>query len=152
MSTTIDSLQIEINSSAHSAQSGIDALAASLDKLANATKNYAGLDALSKKLERFGASIRSIDAAGLKQVGEALNALKGMEGIKLSSTLGKQISEIATAAQGISGGTISNLRMLAPALSSLSSVRDVRISSTIGKGVAEIASAAKRLSKRTHST
>lgn len=145
MSTTIDSLQIEINSSAQSAQSGIDALAASLDKLANATKNYAGLDALSKKLERFGASIRSIDSTGLKQVGEALNALKGMESIKLSSTLGKQISEIATAAQGISGGTISNLRMLAPALSSLSSVRDVRISSTIGKGVAEIASAASMI-------
>nr|DAH45238.1 MAG TPA: minor tail protein [Caudoviricetes sp.] len=145
MSTTIDSLQIEINSSAQSAQSGIDALAASLDKLANATKNYAGLDALSKKLERFGASIRSIDSTGLKQVGEALNALKGMESIKLSSTLGKQISEIATAAQGINGGTISNLRMLAPALSSLSSVRDVRISSTIGKGVAEIASAASMI-------
>lgn len=145
MSTTIDSLQIEINSSAQSAQNGIDALAASLDKLANATKNYAGLDALSKKLERFGASIRSIDSTGLKQVGEALNALKGMESIKLSSTLGKQISEIATAAQGINGGTISNLRMLAPALSSLSSVRDVRISSTIGKGVAEIASAASMI-------
>ena len=145
MSTTIDSLQIEINSSAQSAQNGIDALAASLDKLANATKNYAGLDALSKKLERFGASIRSIDSTGLKQVGEALNALKGMENIKLSSTLGKQISEIATAAQGISGGTISNLRMLAPALSSLSSVRDVRISSTIGKGIAEVASAASSI-------
>ncbi|MDO4384902.1 MAG: hypothetical protein Q4E18_02765 [Clostridia bacterium] len=148
MPTTIDSLQIEINASAQEAQTGIEALVTSLEKLENATKSCRGLSSFSKKLEEFGESINRINpmsASVLKQLGEALNEFKDAGNIKISSTVGKQIAQIASAANGITVEAIANLRTLAPAISSLSSVRDVRISSTIGKGIAEIVEATKQI-------
>ena len=50
MSTTIEQLELEIQSSATSAVSGIDALASSLGKLKSAVKDGIGLTAVSKQL------------------------------------------------------------------------------------------------------
>jgi len=148
MSTTIDSLQIEINSSAQQAQSGIEALTASLNKLQEATKSSANLKKLGEQLRTFGDDISSISAMSvstLTQLGAALNSLKGVESIKISSTIGKQLSEIATAGNAITTETIVNIQMLAPALQSLSSITDVQISPTIGTGISSIAAAVSQI-------
>lgn len=144
MPETIDSLQIEISSSSQTAQKGIDALSASLEKLKTATKGGAGLTSLTKKLnalsETFGRTTPA-SATALKKFGEALGTFKGAENIKISSTIGKQISEIAAAAEAISGDRITSLTQLGSAVGSLSSIREVKISSTIAKGISEIAAA-----------
>ena len=50
---TIDTLQIELESNAKGAVSGIDALTATLEKLKSATKGGAGLTAVAKELKSF---------------------------------------------------------------------------------------------------
>lgn len=62
MSTTIESLELEISSNSNSVASGIDALAQSLAKLKSASKGGAGLSSVAKQLN--GVSTSSKQAAG----------------------------------------------------------------------------------------
>ena len=72
MSTTIESLELEIISSSKSAESGIDALTASLEKLKNATKDGLGLDAVAEQIQNVGDATNkakgSIDKSALSTV------------------------------------------------------------------------------------
>jgi hypothetical protein len=58
MSTTIESLELEIISNSKSAVDGIDALTGSLTKLRSATKNITGLSKLSKDIAKFNKTIK----------------------------------------------------------------------------------------------
>ena len=79
MSTTIDSLELEIRSNSESAVSGIDALTQSLNKLRSATKGAAGLDEVSQGAAKVGKTLKQASSqlngykSGLKQI---LNANK----------------------------------------------------------------------------
>lgn len=53
MSTTIESLQLEITASSQSAESGLDKLAKSLEAIKSATKDGLGLDKVAKELNSF---------------------------------------------------------------------------------------------------
>lgn len=60
MSTTIEQLELEIQSNSTSATKGVDDLAKSLVKLKNATKGGLGLSAVSKEMQKFSSNSNKI--------------------------------------------------------------------------------------------
>ena len=123
MSTTIDSLQIEIQSNSTGAAQGIDALANSLGKLkdngkfSTAVKNLNNLSAALKgmttvssnanKLSALADSVEKLSKAGsLTKVIGHLNklpgALKGLSGLNIDNGLGEKLEKLAQAAQPLS--------------------------------------------------
>ena len=68
--TTIDQLQVEIESKSESAVSGIDALAASLEKLKTATKGGAGLTPISNQLTKLNAALSAVSRANANKLSD----------------------------------------------------------------------------------
>lgn len=144
MSTTIESLELQVQSSSQSAQSGLDALANSLSKLKSAAKGGIGLTTVVNQVNKLNTSMNNLSSskiANLKDLVSSLSGLKSLQGVKVSSTIAKSIAEIGNAASGLNSEGVATLRELAPALTSLSSIGNVKISSTVGKGIASIVSA-----------
>ena len=61
MSTTIESLELEIQSNSTSAVSGIETLSKTLGKLKNATKGGLGLGAINKNMGNLPPIIQQVD-------------------------------------------------------------------------------------------
>ena len=89
MSTTIDSLDIQIQASAGSAAANIDKLAASLGRL----KSNAGLTKVTNNLGKLSASLSALNGAAgalssLERISHAMNSLAGVQKLSgLSSAL-----------------------------------------------------------------
>ena len=66
MSTTIESLELEVLSSSQSAESGLDALTASLEKLKKATSGGVGLTSVIKQIKGLGDAAKSVSYSQLK--------------------------------------------------------------------------------------
>lgn len=90
MSTTIEQLELEIQSNSTSAVGGIDALSESLRRLKAATapvsKGGVGLGALSNSLKKFSQSVSSLSGLTLarEQVQGLVDALKPLESVQKS--------------------------------------------------------------------
>ena len=90
MSTTIEQLELEIQSNSTSAVGGIDALSESLRRLKAATapvsKGGAGLGALSNSLKKFSQSVSGLTGLTLarEQVQGLVDALKPLESVQKS--------------------------------------------------------------------
>ena len=90
MSTTIEQLELEIQSNSTSAVGGIDALSESLRRLKAATapvsKGGVGLGALSNSLKKFSQSVSGLTGLTLarEQVQELVDALKPLESVQKS--------------------------------------------------------------------
>lgn len=144
MGTTIESLELEIQSSSQSAVSGLDALSASLSKLKTMTKGGVGLTSVASQMSKLNDSINKLSShsiTNLRDLANALSGLKSIQGVKLSSTIARSILEIGDASSKLSADGLDMLRKLSPALTSLSSIGNITISSTIGKGISSITSA-----------
>ena len=123
MSTTIDSLQIEIQSNSTGAAQGIEALAKSLGKLkdngkfSTAVKNLnnlsaalSGMTAVTSKaheLRTLADSVEKLSKAGslAKVIGyldKLPGALKGLSGLNIDNSLGEKLEKLAQAAQPLS--------------------------------------------------
>ena len=75
MSTTIESLELEIKSNSQSATDGIDALTQSLERLRGATKDGAGLGSISKNLKSINSAANSLKSTS-KNISEITISLK----------------------------------------------------------------------------
>ncbi|SCJ24873.1 Uncharacterised protein [uncultured Ruminococcus sp.] len=90
MSTTIEQLELEVQSNSTSAVGGIDALSESLRRLKAATapvsKGGVGLGALSDSLKKFSSSVSGLTGLTLakKQVQGLVDALKPLENVQKS--------------------------------------------------------------------
>lgn len=94
MSTPIESLELEIKSSSQSAVSGLDALASSLEKVRNATKGGLGLTACAKQLDSLNTALSRINATSISNIKGLGTAIQTLSGVKVSATIGKNISSI----------------------------------------------------------
>ena len=132
MSTTIESLELEILSSSQSAESGLDKLTASLERLRTATKGGLGLTAVAKQLRSVKDAANGINANSINNVTGLANAIKILGGVKISSTIGKQITAVSTALNGadFTGGK-DKVESLVKALSPLSSLPKSNLSSYV---------------------
>ena len=136
MSMTIESLQVEVQSSATSAVSGIDALASSLSKLKSAVKGGVGLTAVAKQLTTLNNALNGISGANadnLNKLAQGLQTLSSCGNLKLSSSVSTQITNIGTAVKSLSGTDFSVLSRLANSLTPLGNVGKSNLNSFISQ-------------------
>ena len=132
MSTTIESLELEILSSSQSAESGLDKLSRSLEKVKLATKGGLGLTAVAKQIRSVKDSTSGISADSVSNINGLAKAIQLLSGTKISPTVAKQITAINTALSGadFSGGE-AKITELVTALKPLESLGKSSLGSTV---------------------
>lgn len=136
VSTTIEQLELEVQSSATSAVAQLDALASSLGKVKSATKGGVGLTAVAKQLTTLNTALNSIsstNADNLNKMAQGLQALSSCGNLKLSSSVPNQISNLGTAVRSLNGTDFSSLGRLADALTPLSTIGKSNLNSFISQ-------------------
>ena len=132
MSTTIESLELEILSSSQSAESGLDKLTASLEKLKTATKGGVGLTAVANQLQKVSSAVNSISPSSVSNVTGLAKAIELLGGTKISSTIATQITAMSNALNGADfTGSNEKLRSLAESLAPLSNLPKTNLSSYV---------------------
>ena len=125
MPTTIESLELQVQSSSTSAVKGIDALSASLSKLKNATKGGVGLNSVANQVRNLDTALKSVDGSSadkIDKLSNSLSKLKGLGNIKISSSIGNQLKNISNAASALKGADLSGINKLSAAIQPLSSI------------------------------
>lgn len=132
MSTTIESLELEILSSSQSAESGVDKLTASLERLRDATRGGAGLTAVAKQIAAVATATDGLNTEDISNLTGLAKAIDLLSGKKISSTIGKQITGISTALSGadFTSGR-DKIESLVSALQPLETLGKTNLSSTV---------------------
>lgn len=112
----VDSLSIQIKSSADSAVKSIDKLVVSLEGLKSAVASGAGLEGFGSKLSTFA---------------ESLRGMSGLDKIKISPNIANQLKAIAEVAGSIDASAMANIDVAVNTLGKLSGVGNIKISSSI---------------------
>lgn len=136
VSTTIEQLELEVQSSATSAVAQLDALASSLGKVKSATKGGVGLTAVARQLTTLNTALNGIsstNADNLNKMAQGLQALSSCGNLKLSSSVANQISNLGTAVRSLNGTDFSSLGWLADALTPLSTIGKSNLNSFISQ-------------------
>ena len=120
----IDSLSIAIEESANTASKNLNSLAAGLKKL---QKSVNGID-LTGAISQFDAL--STATYGLN---EFADAIKKLDGVKVSSALAKQLTAVGTAANGLQGQDYTKLTELSAALKPLGELGRSQLTSFINQ-------------------
>ena len=123
--TTIEQLELQVQSSSASAEKGIDALSASLSKLKNAVKGGVGLNAVATQLNNINAALNGMSGDSpqkLSKLADSLQKLSNIGNLKISSSISNQIRNIGSAVSSLDGVSFSNIRDLASALAPLSNL------------------------------
>ena len=123
--TTIEQLELQVQSSSTSAEKGIDALSASLSKLKNAVKGGVGLNAVATQLNNINAALNGMSGDSpqkLSKLADSLQKLSNIGNLKISSSISNQIRNIGSAVSSLDGVSFSNIRDLASALAPLSNL------------------------------
>lgn len=131
MSTTIESLELQIQSNSSSATNGIDALSASLSKLKNAIKGGVGLTSVANQLCNINAALQSINPSAnekLSKLSDSLSKLSGLGSIKISSSIGNQLKNISSAASALNTTNFDGLSKLGNTLHSFSNLGKINLS------------------------
>lgn len=132
MSTTIESLELEIKSSSTSAVNGLDRLAESLGRIRDATKGGLGLSSVANQLDKIGEAVSKIDGSKISNIKGIGDAIKTLSGVKVSASIGNQISSINTALQGLNvGDGASKITDLVSALKPLETLGKSSLGTTV---------------------
>ena len=130
----IDSLSIQISSDATNAEGGIQALADSLEKLKRATSGGLGLTSVSKGLDKVR---EATDRMGnitnkLNGLSRAVSELTKLGNIKVSASIGNQITNIGTALSTLNiGNGADKITELVSALRPLETLGKSSLSTTV---------------------
>lgn len=125
MSTTIESLELQIQSNSTSATNGIDALSASLSKLKNAIKGGVGLTSVANQIRNLDTALKSLDDSSISKIDKLANSLSKLSTlgkVKISSSIASQLRNIGGATATLSTVDFSSLDRLGQALSPLTSI------------------------------
>lgn len=134
MPTTIEQLELEVQSSSTSAVAGIDALSASLSKLKNAVRGGVGLASVANQVRNLDTALKSMDSSGadkIDKLASSLEKLKGLGSLKISSSIGNQLQNIGSAAASLTGVDFSAMEKLGTALQPLNNLNASGLKSTI---------------------
>lgn len=134
MPTTIEQLELEVQSSSTSAVAGIDALSASLSKVKNAIKGGIGLTSVANQVRNLDSALKSMDSSGANKIDKlasSLDKLRGLGSLKISSSIGNQLQNISSAAASLTGVDFSAMEKLSTALQPLNNLNASGLKSTI---------------------
>lgn len=135
MAMTIDELQVEITSNAESAVNGLDALAASMERLKGATSGGLGLKATSEEMKNFNSSVQSLQDPSTKLKDAAQGATEAAGKIKDS------ISELSRTVDPVTP-PIQNFFSTMDGVFSRIASSAIKFSSTMQGALSKIATAA----------
>jgi hypothetical protein len=132
MSTEIESLNLQITSNSASAVAGIDALAQSLEKLKGATQGGVGLTSITKSMGTLSSAAKGFDANSVANVDGLAKAIQLLNGVKVSTSIGNQITAISSALKSadFTGGA-GKMQELVAALAPLSNLGKNNLSSFV---------------------
>lgn len=134
MPTTIEQLELEVQSSSTSAVAGIDALSASLSKVKNAIKGGIGLTSVANQVRNLDSALKSMDSSGANKIDKlasSLDKLRGLGSLKISSSIGNQLQNIGSAAASLTGVDFSAVEKLGTALQPLNNLNASGLKSII---------------------
>lgn len=134
MSTTVESLELQIKSNSQAAVSGIDALASSLDKLKKATSGGLGLKNVAKNLTLVKTAVDGMGNMNTKLSGlnRAVEALSRLGNVKISASIGNQIKNISSALSNLdTGNAASKITGLVSALKPLETLGKSTLGTTV---------------------
>lgn len=136
MSTTIESLELEVQSKAGSAVDGLEKLRDTLERLRNATSGGAGLSSFKRQITSLNTALDTMsesNIAKLDKLALGLKAFDGVGNIKLSSSVASQIGKISEATKDLNGTDFTVLGDLATSLTPLSSIGKSNLNSFISQ-------------------
>ena len=81
ISTTIETLELEIQSNSSSAVGGIEALSSSLSKLKNAIRGGVGLNGVVNQLRNLDSTIKSVDSTSVGKIDKLFDTLSKLQNI-----------------------------------------------------------------------
>lgn len=120
VSTTIDQLQVEVQSNAQSAVGGIDALASSLGKLKTALKGGVGLTAVSNQLVKLNTALNGIGGTNVASLDRLATSLANLSNVG-KANLNSFISQFQRLPQAVAALNSVNIGSLGRQLSQLTS-------------------------------
>lgn len=132
MDATIDSLLISVEAPATEATKGLNDLANTLGILKNATKGI-GLNGVTKQVTDLNIALISFSAENAAKLKQFALGLRAFDGIKISSSIATQISNIGGAVQSLNGTDFSVLGSLGEALTPLSTIGKSNLNSFISQ-------------------
>ena len=121
---TVESLQLEVQSSADGAARSIDTLTSTLGKLKSATKGI-GLTGVVNQVRNLDSALKSVDGSSADKIDKlatSLSKLNGLGSIKLSSSVANQLKNIGSAAASLNGVDFSSIGKLSTALTPLGNI------------------------------
>lgn len=130
----IESLELQITSTAKDAKDGLDALIATLDTLKLKTKGGAGLTSVANQVSKMATAagkLNGSEGAKLESLAKGLQALSGLGKLKLSSSIANQITAVGTAIGNLDVVDFSNIGRLATALEPLGGIEKSNLGSAL---------------------
>lgn len=132
MDATIDSLLISVEAPATEATKGLNDLANTLGILKNATKGI-GLNGVTKQVTGLNIALNGFSAENAAKLKQFALGLRAFDGIKISSSIATQITNIGGAVQSLNGTDFSVLGSLGEALTPLSTIGKSNLNSFISQ-------------------
>lgn len=132
--STIEQLQVEVNSSSTSATSGIDSLSQSLSKLKSATKGGVGLTSIANSVKSLDTALKSVDTGSASKITALVNSLeklKNLGSLKISSSIGSQLRSIGDATNALSNVNFYGVGRLTSVLTPLNNFNASGLKSTV---------------------
>lgn len=131
----LQGLEFKISNDSASAESGLNRLKTALENLKTATQGgTTGLKNTAKGIAAISEAVKGLDISQkLSNLADSLSKLNGIKGLKISSSIGNQLSAISTAVSGIQETDGSKLETLANGLRPLSELGKSQMGSFINQ-------------------
>ncbi len=131
----LQGLEFKISNDSASAESGLNRLKTALENLKTATQGgTTGLKNTAKGIAAISEAVKGLDISQkLSNLAESLSKLNGIKDLKISSSIGNQLSAISTAVSGIQETDGSKLETLANGLRPLSKLGKSQMGSFINQ-------------------
>lgn len=131
----LQGLEFKISNDSASAESGLNRLKTALENLKSATQGgTTGLKNTAKGIAAISDAVKGLDVSQkLSNLADSLSKLNGLRDLKISSSIGNQLSAISTAVNSIQDTSGSKLEALANGLRPLSELGKSQIGSFINQ-------------------
>lgn len=129
----IQSLQLKITGETRDAANGLDALISTLGRLKTATSGGCGLRSVANSIERLNAALGTLNGSASKKLSALATSLKALNGIKISTNIGNQLSAISKATNSLGDVNYENITKLKEGLAPLESLGKTNLGAYINQ-------------------
>ena len=121
----VDTLKIEISGNSDKAVDSLSKLIEKLEKIKSATSSNKGLNAIQKKLDKIAEAADKLDSGKITKIHNMAEALKELDGIKISSKLANRVLDLGAAVDALKEVDFSKLSELSNGLQAVGNVGNI---------------------------